>query len=260
MNNPRPDQVAVSLLLISTLAVALPNLPAALVVPAGILIIVLPAYWWSRVILPSLTGRSAETILATLVLVAVIVITLVLVLYGTGIRVTNIALALSLATLGVAGWRLSTRVSAGDTPVAGAPGPALRVGRLPSPRRRDLVILLIAVIVLGGTAVLARTPLSPPAGVQGYSQLWLLPQPAGLQLGVASFELRRTHYRLELVADGAVVRTWDDVLLAPGQRFTEEVVAPGSFIEARLYLKDNSSPDPYRTVHIGGPAPTTAPP
>jgi hypothetical protein len=260
MNNPRPDHVAVSLLLIAALAVALPNMPAALNVPAGILILALPAYWWSRTILPSLASRSAEAIFATLVLTAVIVITLALVLYGSGIRITNIVWAVSLAALGIVGWRLSIRARPDHALVADAPATRLPVGRLPTPRRRDLAILLIAAIVLGGTAVLARTPLSPPSGVQGYSQLWLLPQPAGLQLGVASFELRQTHYRLEFVADGAVVRHWDDVLLAPGQRFTQDVVAPGSFLEARLYLKDVSSPDPYRTVHIGVPPSTSAPP
>jgi hypothetical protein len=122
------------------------------------------------------------------------------------------------------------------------------------------VVLLIAATVLAGTVVLARTPLSPPPGVTGYSQLWLLPKPGGYELGVASFELRATTYRVEFVADGTVVRTWDAIRLAPGQRFTQDVNAPGSFLEARLYRSEDPPTAPYRNVHIGTPLPTTAPP
>lgn len=260
MNNPRPDQVAVSLLLVAALAVALPNLPAPLVVPAGVLILVLPAYWWSRAILPTLASRSAETILATLVLTSVIGISVAIMLYGTGIPITNIAWSVSLAIVGIAGWRRSIRRHGTGAPDLGAAAGDHNLRRFPAPAKRDLAILVMAVAVLGGTAVLARTPLSPPPGVEGYSQLWLLPEQPGFQLGVACFELRQTHYRIDLIVDGAAIRQWDDVVLVPGERFTEGVDASGSFIEVRLYLKDDPSPDPYRTVHIGVPRPASAPP
>ena len=262
MNNPRPDQIAVRALLVAALAVALPNQPALITIPAAFVLLTLPGYWWSRVILPRLEPRSVERVLASLLLSIVIVISSAMVMYSIAVRLTHVTWSIALTVIAVAGWWTTRRLGARSPVNDQSPetdGQPRDPRRRRTPTVRDAVLIGLAAIVLGGTIVLARTPLPPPSGVQGYSQLWLLPKPSGFELGVASFELHPTHFRVEFIADGAVVGRWDDVFLVPGQRFTEVVTSAGSFLEARLYLKDGSSPDPYRSVHIGVPPETSAP-
>ncbi|HEV3225409.1 MAG TPA: hypothetical protein VGZ52_01190, partial [Acidimicrobiales bacterium] len=257
MNNPRPDQVAVCVLLVAALAVALPNVPEVVSIPAGLVLLTLPAYWMSQVLLPVLAPSSAERVLATLTLTVVSVILAALALYSAGVRLTHVSWAVTLAALGLVGWWAAGRGGARRTDRQPAERPAwpTRFGL----RRRQIVLLALAAVVLTGTAVLARLPLKPPPGVAGYTQLWLIPQPTGFQLGVACFELQPTHYRVELVADGTVVRTLDDIALDPNHEYLENVTLTGSFLEARLYQKNSGSRDPYRIVHIGTASTTTAP-
>jgi hypothetical protein len=82
--------------------------------------------------------------------------------------------------------------------------------------------------------------------VEGYSQLWLVPRGDQSELGVASFELGATTYRLELFAGDTVVDEWE-FDLRPNDRWTVQVPASkaGRF-QANLYRDHDSSP--YRRV------------
>jgi hypothetical protein len=91
----------------------------------------------------------------------------------------------------------------------------------------------VAVVCVVAAIVFARIPLSA-RGVSGYTQLWLLPDGGGVQVGVASSELETTQYRIDLLEDGQVLRSWDDVTLQPNDEWVRTVQTPPGLLEARV--------------------------
>lgn len=95
--------------------------------------------------------------------------------------------------------------------------------RLPAPpRARDAALLGVALLVTGGAVSLARTPLPPPHGVTGYTQLWLVPHAPTATLGVRSKELHPARFRLRLALDGRTIESWK-LRLAPGQGWSVDL-------------------------------------
>lgn len=128
--------------------------------------------------------------------------------------------------------------------------PRLALRWWPTPRPRDVALLAGAVVITVTAVAAARHPLPPPPSVTGYTQLWLTP--AGhdrAELGVASFELTETTYRLELLVDGRVTATWDRILLEPRGRWTDSVGRGTGTVEARLY-RGTDGGLPYRHVEL----------
>ena len=105
---------------------------------------------------------------------------------------------------------------------------------------------------LAGLAVVAALALarvaSSPAGLQGYTVLWILPtngaEPPGVRVGLSSMEFAPARYRLLVTVDGQPIYEWATIKLGPGESWEEFVplavqrANPGK-IEATLYRLDN---------------------
>jgi len=233
---------------VAVVLVEAPWMPSPLRAVAAGALLALPGYWCSRILLPVRAIGAVERVAVTIALSFATTVLATLVLDIVSIKLTRSSWATSIAIAGiVASWWGAAEKEPLNR------GRQARFPALPrvSRRPRDLMLIALVVIVLIATAVLARTPLAPPKGVAGYTQLWMVPNAGGHELGVASFELRGAHYHLELLADDVVVGAWD-VALEPGQRWTTEVsptVGPQSAVlHGRLY-KDGA-PAPYRTVDV----------
>jgi hypothetical protein len=130
---------------------------------------------------------------------------------------------------------------------------------LPRPRTVDVVVLGAALVIGGGAVGLASTPLPPPPGVTGYTQLSFLPQAPRAHLAVRSDELEPTRYRLRLTLNGRLYRTWQ-FRLRPGESWATELpvdpsARPRPLAEAALYRQSDLH-RPYRRVRVvlGRPA------
>jgi uncharacterized membrane protein len=110
------------------------------------------------------------------------------------------------------------------------------------PRLRDAVAVGIAVAITCAAVVLARTPLRPPSGVSGYTQLWALPVAGGVEFGVANHELGPARYRLEVSADGHATHRWVNLRLSQREQWTWVVpsrfLSSSDVVTARLYRAD----------------------
>ena len=247
MTDRRNDLWAVALW--AALAAALlqfDSLPGALRVLAGLpLVIALPGYALSFVILGT---RALGAVERTVVTVA---LSLAMSILGT-LLLDLLSLTLSSRTwsLFLGATTMLACAVAGRTPVG--TWPERRGWR--APRVRDAAVVGVAVAIACAAVVLARTPLRPPRGVTGYTQLWALPVAGGVELGVANHELGPVRYRLELSADGHGKRRSVKLRLSPGQRWTW-LVATLSFgssanvVSARLYRDDRPNAT-YRYVRV----------
>ena len=243
--------VVVALLLVES-----PWMPSPIRVLATAVLLVLPGYWCSRIMFPGRAIGSVERVTATIALSFATTMLLTLGLDIMSITLTRASWGLTVAAAAVAvAWWGAAVIEPQDR---GGRPPLARLGRIHR-RPRDLVLVALLLAVLVATAVLARTPLAPPHGVAGYTQLWLVPNGQGHELGVASFELHAASYHLDLLADDVVVGQWD-VALEPGQRWTTVIAPtlgqPSAVLHGRLY-KDGG-PQPYRTVDVRS-SPASAP-
>lgn len=219
----------------------------------------LPGFALASAVLPRST-RWTERLLVSLALSLAVCI-----LGGLGLNwttgITKASWVLFLVTTTVAAaflgqWRRIRRDEA-------APRSVTRPSPLQVPGRA-LLLALCSLVLVGGAAALARTPL-PAERIEGYTTLWLVPaetSPGAVQIGVSSSELRTTSYRLELHAGGEPLLS-RPLTLETGQEWDATVDAssvPASrrSFEALLYRID--APDtPYRRVTLV-PAGATAPP
>jgi hypothetical protein len=176
--------------------------------------------------------------------------------------------ALSLATLAVLAVLLSgiaklDRVTwtAGLIAVvvlasSAGPVPPVRLPRRPTRlRARESLLIGGCVAALGSALVVSRTTFAA-RDVAGYTQLWMLPDPATRQLAVGfqSAELRTTRYFLEVRLGGLLLRRYGPVALRPGERFERALGirdVPG--LSAVLYRADVRG-GPYRRVTRPAPA------
>lgn len=120
---------------------------------------------------------------------------------------------------------------------------------------RQGLLLGLAALVIAAAVVLARTPL-PPQGVQGYTQLWILPasdgNPDTMRVGISSMEFTPTEYSLRVLLDGEVVQEWSTIQLQPGEKWETNAILPESStgkVEAVLYRLDAPN-DIYRRVTL----------
>jgi hypothetical protein len=130
--------------------------------------------------------------------------------------------------------------------------------------RRTALVVLPALVLVGFSVALARTPL-PARGVQGYTTLWLLPANTAsdaVEIGLSSAELRPATYRLELRTGGRVVLV-RRLTLKTGWEWKALVNVSSVPIERRsfealLYKRDNPH-SVYRRVTLVLPGSTLPP-
>ena len=118
-------------------------------------------------------------------------------------------------------------------------------------------MLGLAGLAVVAALALARVP-SSPAGLQGYTVLWILPtdgaEPPGVRVGISSMEFAPARYRLLVTVDGQPMDEWAAIKLGPGESWEEfvplsvQMAKPGK-IEATLYRLDNPSVV-YRQVSL----------
>lgn len=128
-------------------------------------------------------------------------------------------------------------------PAASLPAGAFRL------RWTDIGALAVALAILGGAIVLARTPVSAKQA-QGYTILSVVRgSHSTVKVDVQSGELQTTRYRL-LVAGNHVVYRDTTFRLAPGAELTKRIAiaAPNNAIRATLYLAGGKRP--YRHVFL----------
>jgi hypothetical protein len=122
---------------------------------------------------------------------------------------------------------------------------------------RQGLLLALAAVVIAVAVGLGRTPM-PPQGIQGYTQLWILPadngNPNAIRLGISSKEFTATGYRLQVEMDSQIVEEWPVIQLAPGEQWETTIVLPGDssssgVVEAVLYRLD-ASDVVYRRVTL----------
>jgi hypothetical protein len=122
----------------------------------------------------------------------------------------------------------------------------------PAPLTLNVSLVQGGTLGLAGLAVvaavaLARIP-SGPAGLEGYTLLWILPNDAtqapGVRLGVSSMEFTPTQYGLVVTLDGRAAYEWAAINLRPGEKWDEFLAWPSQGsgpgrVEATLYRLDN---------------------
>jgi hypothetical protein len=223
------------------------SLPQELRFVAGVpLVLALPGYALSYVLLGThVLGALERTVMS-------VVLALTVSILGT------LLLDLLSLTLSTRVWSLFlAAVTVVACAVAGRAGTVVRPERSSwrTPRLRDAAAVGVAIAIAWAAVVLARTPLRPPRGVTGYTQLWALPVAGdiGIEFGVANHELGPVRYRLELTGDERAKRQSVELRLAPRQQWTW-VVATLSFgssnvVTARLYRADRPR-SVYRYVRL----------
>ncbi len=110
-----------------------------------------------------------------------------------------------------------------------------------------------ALLVVAAFGV-ARTPL-PSQGIQGYTELWMVPagndQKNVVRLGINSMEFATVSYKLDVQARGQNIQEWSGIELTPGQKWETTLALPpataGEMVEAVIYRLD-APKDVYRHV------------
>jgi hypothetical protein len=151
-------------------------------------------------------------------------------------------LAFALAVLAVAWLLARDRELALPTIALPERPPTLRAALVPA-----AAVLAVAAIVIASTA-----HIDPD---EHFSELWITPPTtagATTTIGVRNDEGQPQDYRVDLVRDGQVLRSWP-VSLAPGETWTTGVSeTPGSTrLEALLYRADDTA-TVYRQVWLAG--------
>ncbi len=121
----------------------------------------------------------------------------------------------------------------------------------------QLIFLAFASIILVGAFSFRWLPLNGLQTDQGYTILWIKPDPANSQLihtGVNSNEFSAAKFRVAIVADGKVLHEWQPIELAPGEKWEttyelKDQTLSSARVEVQLYKLDN--PDTvYRQVWL----------
>jgi hypothetical protein len=219
-----------------------PRAPTAVRVLVGAVLVLAVGGGLSFVVFPRGRVGGAERVLSAFALALTALIVVSFVLYLSPWRLSTRSWALALGVVGVTACLVS---EVGHRRAGRSPHPARITPRRPAWSTLDVAACVGMVVVLALVVVLARRPLAPPEGVGGYTQLWLVPDASGAELGVASFELERTSYHLELVSGQTVVQMWD-FELAPNERWTVEAPPVPGVVQARLYRNGDAAV--YRRV------------
>jgi hypothetical protein len=227
------------------IASALPGSLTVLRAPAALaLILVLPGYALSAVIMEPSELQPAERLLLSLGLSIVVTILSALLLSLLGIRLTAIPWTALLAAITV-----------------GAAAVGLRHGRGRVLRRPRLLLipaefaaLVCAALLLAGAAALGFSALAAPTGTQGTTGFGLAPAPHtadAVELDISSDRLHSTTYNVLLDVAGRPLEHFGPITLAPGASWTQVVHTPPGMpaVSARLYQP--SAPNVvYRSVSL----------
>ncbi|MEZ4861444.1 MAG: DUF1616 domain-containing protein [Caldilineaceae bacterium] len=109
-----------------------------------------------------------------------------------------------------------------------------------------LALVGLAVLLTGAAVTVARSA-APAEDYEGYTMLWVTPQPLGdanqMQLGVRSKEFAPTQYKLELRVDDQLAAAWPAIELETNQTWSVNFTLPmeqvgQSTVEADLYRLD----------------------
>jgi uncharacterized membrane protein len=243
MRPRRVEVVALACLAAALVCVLAPGVPGPVRVAAGVaLILVLPGASVARLLLPAGTDKAVVVVTSLALSIAVMVLAALL-LDAASVRLTERS------------WSSTVAAIAGFTIVLSSERVARRRSTglgVRAPRVRDVALLAAAALLVAGTVLLARRPLTPPSAATGYTELWVSPTDTGVQVGVRSHEFAPTRYRLD-VSDGATpLVPPTSFTLSTGSTWTTDVAARTGSVRASLYRDDEASP--YREVRITLPA------
>lgn len=136
-----------------------------------------------------------------------------------------------------------------------------------SPARPQVNIAPAQALLLAGAAVIALVAFwvaalpSSQQGIQSYTALWMKPHTgispqSMVEVGINSQEFSSTTFRVELIADGRLVREWPDIRLEPGEtwvvQFNPADDAPAAKVLQANLLKDDARDEIYRHVILRG--------
>jgi hypothetical protein len=120
----------------------------------------------------------------------------------------------------------------------------------------QLLFFGFAALLVVAAFDLALTPL-PSQGIQGYTELWIVPagneQKNVVRLGINSMEFATTSYKLDVQARGQNIQEWSGIELTPGQKWETTMALPpaiaGQMVEAVIYRLD-APKEVYRRVEF----------
>jgi uncharacterized membrane protein len=119
-------------------------------------------------------------------------------------------------------------------------------------------ILCLAGVLTIAAVRLAQMPTSQLSEFQGYTVLWMVPAgddaPNTVRVGLIGNEFETTKYNVRLTVDNKTIHAWEDIQLAPGEKWDATYKLPGKFpdstrVEALLYKVD-SPYSVYRRVWL----------
>jgi uncharacterized membrane protein len=201
------------------------------------LVVFVPGYALTAALFPPRTLGVPERLLFSVALSLVLTMLGSLALYALHVGLRPMTWALLLAAVTLCASLVAWRRRKATGPAAPAVHLSLAQGG----------VLTLAGLAVAAAVALARVP-SSPAGLEGYTLLWILPNDAApaprIQLGVSSMEFTPTRYHLLVTLDGQVIYDWAEIDLGPGEKWAELVAVPdhGSGlgqVEALLYRLDN---------------------
>jgi uncharacterized membrane protein len=235
MTDRRDDLLVVAIWAVAAAALLqFDSLPEGLRLVAGLaLVLALPGYALSYVVLGTRMLGAVERTVVTVALALTVSILGTLLLDLLSLNLSSRTWSLFLAATTVVACVVAGRARRDVRPERSS---------WRAPRLRDAAVVGVAVAITCAAVVLARTPLRPPSGVTGYTQLWALPVAGGVEFGVANHELGPVRYRLEVSADGLAKPRRVTLRLSPREQWTW--VAPGpsfsssNVVTARLYRTD----------------------
>jgi Protein of unknown function (DUF1616) len=177
------------------------------ILPAALLVLVLPGYALTALLLaPSMLWRAERVVLTIALSMAASVITALVLNAVWHLETTAWAIGLALATAlaGVAGI-----VRGRGRPLSWHPVPAISAGAV--------LALVGAVALVCGAFALGVTPLRAPDDTAGTTALWISPRgDDAATIGVRSGELGPRHYALDVHVAGRPTRRIGPFVVAPG--------------------------------------------
>ena len=129
--------------------------------------------------------------------------------------------------------------------------PVLSVGTLRRTAFAQVRIPVVVGIVLFAASVAITLFGARQQPTTAFTQLWALPQAGNVvDFGISNDEPTVVSYRLDVIADGEVVRSWPDITLSPSETWhmSETIQAPGA-VDVRLYRNDQPA-TMYRQVQV----------
>jgi uncharacterized membrane protein len=132
-----------------------------------------------------------------------------------------------------------------------------RPARVPaiSIRRRQLVLMAMAAVIVASALAYAASAALQPAG-PGFTQAWIYSkdaQASGLNVGVENDERQPETYRVQLLVDGRPTREWSHVRLERGRTWSADLGLADAPRPQRAELKVYRAEDPgtiYRDVRV----------